>query len=274
MPIIKAITKKGKNMKKVIRLLAFSLTAVIFSSCLTSGVDITVKKDGSGELVQTFQVLKEFMAFMNLGEAGTDPNMINMDQLRNQAEIMGEGVTFVRVEPAPADSPYAGYKAYYAFSDITEIRTSPTPMTTPGESISDSDWISFDFRKGSTAKLTILSPSDDDDDFSGSDDDEWESEPSSQEEQAQIEQMKQIYSSMHFWFKVKVDGRITDTDALYADESEIIIMDMPFEKIIENDQLFKKITSDQADDLDRLRKDLEKAGVKIDDREKIEISFR
>lgn len=214
------------------------------------------------------------MAFMNMGESGTtDPNMINMEQLESLAAAMGEGVTLERVEPAPEDSLYGGYKAYYKFEDINKVRTSPMPMTTPGETSEDSDWISFQFRKGGTAKLTIISAQDEDDDF-GSDDEEWDSEPPSAEEQAQMDQMKQIYRTMHFWVKVHVDGNITNTNALYADGSEVTIMDMSFEKIIENDKLFMELTSDQNNDLDKVRKDLENAGVKIDDRERIDISFR
>ena len=56
--------------------------------------------------------------------------------------------------------------------------------------------------------------------------------------------------------------------------SEVTLMDMNFEKIVENDDLFSHITSENSSDLDEIREQLEKIGVKVDDQEKIEISFR
>lgn len=264
---------KGKIMKKVSKILLLLVAAGILSSCLQSGVDITVNKDGSGELVQTFKVQREYMAFMSLGEAAGDPNMINRDQLEQMALIMGEGVTLKKVTPSPDDNPYAGYEAVYAFTDITKLKTSPTPMTTPGETVEESDWITFGFSRGNTAKLNIISKESEEDMMEESEE-EWESSRPSEEEQAQIDQMKQIYRTMHFWFKIHFNGTISNTNALYSDKSTVTIMDMSFEKIVENDKLFMKLTSEGESDLDKIRGDLEKAGVKVDDSNNIEVSFR
>lgn len=260
-------------MKKVSKILLLLAVAGIMSSCLQSGIDITVNKDGSGELVQTFKVQREYMAFMNLGESSGDPNMINRDQLEQMAGIMGEGVVLKKIIPSPADNIYAGYEAVYSFSDITKLKTSPTPMTTPGETVDESDWITFDFSRGNTAKLTVISQESEEEMMEESEE-EWESSEPSAEEQAQIDQMKQIYRTMHFWFKIHFNGSITNTNALYSDKSAITIMDMSFEKIVENDDLFKKLTSEGESDLEKIRGDLEKAGVKVDDSDNIEVSFR
>lgn len=260
-------------MKKGMKYLLLMVVAALFSSCLQSGIDITVNKDGSGELVQTFMVIRDYMAFMNMGEAAGDPNMINEEQLLNQADAMGEGVKFERVEAADEKGPYAGYKAYYSFDDISKLKTSPTPMTSPGETVDDSDWFTFEFTKGSTSTLVLHTSEENEDDDDDSDE-EWESEPPTEEEQAQIEQMKQIYRSMAFWFTINVEGSIESSNALYTENSKITIMDMKFEKIIENDKLFRGLTASESNNLDKMRKDLEKAGVKIDDQERIEISFR
>jgi len=263
-------------MKKVLKLLPLLSILFLLSGCLSSGIDILVNKDGSGEIIQTFHVQKEYMGFMNLGEAAADPNMINKVELTNRAKSMGEGVTFTKVEPVAGNSPFAGYKAYYSFRDISKVKTSSSPMTTPGETVDDSDWIRFDFKKGGTSTLTIISLSQeeeydgDGEDF-GSDDGDFETEEA---DENMIEQMKQIYKTMHFWFKVKVNGNISNTNAVYSDRSEVTIMDMRFEKIVENDELFSKITSEQNSSIDEVRDQLEKIGVKIDDQEKIEISFR
>lgn len=259
-------------MKKIVKYLCLLSVTAIMSSCLQSGIDITVNKDGSGELIQTFKVQREYTSFLNMGEASGDPNMINMEQLEQMAGIMGEGVRLESVEASPDDNPYAGYKAHYSFSDINKLKTSPTPMTTPGETMDGMNWITFQFKKGETAKLTILSENKKEE----KDDMEWksESEEPTEEDKAQIEQMKQIYRTMHFWFKIHFDGIITNTDALYTDKKSITIMDMSFEKIVENDDLFMKLTAQGESDLDKIRDDLENAGVKVDDRDRIEVTFR
>lgn len=262
-------------MKNVLRLLPFFAAAILLSSCLSSGIDIVVNKDGSGEIVQTFNVQKEYLSFMNLGEQGiSDPNMIDRDALTALATTMGEGVTFTKVEPVSETSPFAGYKAYFRFSDISKVQTSPMPMTTPGEEIDKSDWISFDFKKGGTAKLTIISPQDEDDEDEDDDDSDYDSDSDDMEAEGMADQLKQIYKTMHFWLKITVNGSISDTNALYREGSEISLIDMKFEKVVENDELFKHMTSDESPDLEEVRHQLEKIGVKVDDQEKIEVSFR
>ena len=261
-------------MKKVLKLLPLMLGVIMLSSCLSSGIEIEVNKDGSGQIIQTFHVQKEYMAFMNLGEETTDPNMINRQELGNRARDMGEGVTFSKVEPAPEASPFAGYKAFFTFTDIRKIRTTATPMTTPGETVDASEWITFDFKKGNTSTLTIISASDDEDYDEQDEYSDSDSESSEEVDESMQEQLKQIYSTMHFWFKVRVKGNISNTNARYSTNNEIALMDMSFEKIVENDDVFSHITSDSNSDLDEIREDLERIGVKVDDQEKIDITFR
>ena len=254
-------------MKKTIKLLNLLLLAGLLTSCLSSGVDIVVNKDGSGEIIQTFQIQKEYMAFMNQGETQTDPNMIDRQALANMAASMGEGVTLKKVEPADAASPYGGYKAYFVFSDISKVRTPSSPMTTPGELTDSSDWISFAFKKGGTSTLTVMTTGSDQ--MDDSDEMEMTEETTSEEDEGMKEQMKEIYKTMHFWVKIQVNGNISDTNALYSDQSEVIMMDMNFEKIVENDSLFSHLTASANADLEDVRDELEKVGVRIDDQEKI-----
>ena len=69
-------------MKNLIRILPLAAIALIMTGCLSSGIDVIVNKDGSGQIIQTFHVQKEYMAFMNLGEEANDPNMINEEELK------------------------------------------------------------------------------------------------------------------------------------------------------------------------------------------------
>ena len=257
-------------MKKIQLILLITASFFLLSGCLTSGIDITVNKDGSGEIIQTFMVIKEYMAFMGLGEENSDPNMINKVELKKLAAAMGDGVSLSKVKPAEEDSLYSGYKAYFTFSDISKIRISITPATTPGTSEGDDmNWITFDFEKGRNPVLTIISQSDESD----KEVDKHDSSEPEETDEGMKEQMKEIFKSIHFWFKVNVNGKISNTNASYTDGSVVTIIDMNFEKIVENDELFTVITSDKNSDLEDYKDQLEKIGVKIDDQDRIEIRF-
>ncbi len=259
-------------MKKILLAIVLPL---FFMGCISSGVTVKVNKDGSGEIIQTFKIKKDFVGFLSMTDEPTDPNLIDMESLNSAAKAMGEGVSLTKVEPMPEDSPYAGYEAYFNFKDISKIKVSASPSTSP-EAVSEdsSDWISFDFNKGKTSKLTmhLLGNAPDQTDQQTSSESDSEVEASTEEGLG--DQLKGIYKDMHYWMKVEVNGTITNTNASFVDGSLITIFDMNFEKIVENDELFKKVTADNPGSMKDYKDELSAVGVFIDDKEEIDISFK
>ena len=243
--------------------------------CISSGVTVKVNKDGSGEIIQTFQIKRDFVGFLSMTEEPTDPNLIDREALELTAQSMGEGVTLTKVVPMPDNSPYAGYTAYFKFKDISAIKVSASPSTSP-EAVDDenNDWVSFDFNKGTTSKLTmyISGITDEDTDESQNPEDSEELEASA--DAGLGDQLKEIYKDMHYWMTFEFNGKITDTNASFVDGSKITIFDMNFEKIVENDELFKKVTNDDPGSMKEYKEELASAGVFIDDQEKIVVSFK
>lgn len=265
-------------MKKLF-ILFMLLIPFILMSCLSSGEDIMVNKDGSGQIIQTFMVKKDYVGFLNLSDQPSDPNLINMDELTAAAEFMGDGVTFDKVEPMPDDSPYAGYKAYYTFKDIAKVKANATPVTSP-EAAEDNkaDSIRFEFTPGKTSALTILMPND----KSAGTEDSTVPEESSETDEAgkaddagMTEQLKQIYKDMHYWIRISVAGDITDTDARHVDNSTIVILDMTFDKIVDNDELFAKITADNSNkEMEQFADELSDVGVLVEDKDVVSVKFK
>ena len=253
------------------KLLLTVLIPLLLMGCISSGVTVKVNKDGSGEIVQTFKIKRDFVGFMSMSEEPTDPNLIDREALELAAEAMGEGVSLSKVEPMPEDSPYAGYKAYFEFTDISKIRVNAEPSTSPESSADDSDWISFDFDKGSTSKLTMYLPEEEEE---GEAITEENGEIEASADESMGDQLKEIYKDMHFWMKVEVNGKITDSTASFVDGSTITIFDMNFEKIVENDELFKKVTGEDPGSMKEYKDELATAGVFIDDQDKITVSFK
>ena len=259
-------------MKKIILAI---LIPLFFMGCISSGVTVKVNKDGSGEIIQTFKIKKDFVGFLSMSDEPTDPNLIDREALELTAKSMGEGVSLAKVEPMPENSPYAGYIAYFKFKDISAIKVSASPSTSPeAASEENNDWVSFDFDKGSTSKLTMyLSGMTDDDTYESSEsEDSGEMEASADEGLG--DQLKDIYKDMHYWMTFEFNGKITDTNASFVEGSNITIFDMNFEKIVENDELFKKVTNDDPGSMKEYKEELATAGVYIDDQEEITVSFK
>lgn len=255
-------------MKKILLAVLISL---LLMGCISSGVTVKVNKDGSGEVIQTFQIIKDFVGFMSMSEEPTDPNLIDREALELAAKAMGKGVTLSKVEPMPENSPYAGYIAYFSFSDISKIRVSASPSTSPEASNEDSsDWISFDFDKGSTSKLTMYLP----DEEEGEAPEEENGELEASADEGLGDQLKEIYKDMHYWMTIEFNGKITNTNASFVNGSTVTIFDMNFEKIVENDELFKKVTGDDPGSMKEYKDELATAGVFIDDQQEIVVSFR
>ena len=261
-------------MKKI---LLTVLIPLLLMGCISSGVTVKVNKDGSGEIIQTFKIKRDFVGFMSMSEEPTDPNLIDMDALELAAQSMGEGVSLSKVEPMPESSPYAGYEAYFKFSDISKIRVSVSPSTSPEASSEDNEWISFDFDKGGTSKLTMYLENEEEvqEEVEVIDlTDGEEGEVSSEIGEGMGDQLKEIYKDMHYWMKIEVNGKITDTNASFTDGSVITIFDMNFEKIVENAELFEKVTGEDPGSMKEYKEELATAGVFIDDQDEIFVSFK
>jgi len=259
-------------MKKIILAV---LIPLLFMGCISSGVNVKVNKDGSGEIIQTFQIKRDFVGFLSMSEEPTDPNLIDREALELTAQAMGEGVSLSKVEPMPDNSPYAGYIAYFKFKDISTIKVSASPSTSP-EAVSEdnNDWVSFKFDKGITSKLTMYLSGMTDEDTEESYNSEETEEMEASADESMGDQLKEIYKDMHYWMIFEFDGKITDTNASFTEGSKVTIFDMNFEKIVENDELFQKVTNEDPGSMKEYKEELATAGVFIDDQEEITVSFK
>ena len=269
-------------MRKLLTLFII-LIPITLIGCISSGEDITVNKDGSGRIVQTFMVKKDYVEFLNLSDQPSDPNLIDINELTAAADNMGEGVVFEKVEPMPEDSPYVGYKAYYRFEDITKVKANTTPSTSP-EAVDEnsSESIRFDFTPGEISTLVIKIPEDNanadktsDEIISEESEESEDLNSTTNNDTTATEQVKEIYRDMHYWIRVSVTGDITDTNARYIDGSTVVILDMTFDKIVDNDELFAKITAKNIGrGMEGFAEELSDVGVLVENKNTVSVKFR
>lgn len=262
-------------MNKILIALIFP---VILLSCISSGEDIIVNKDGSGQIIQTFKIKKDYVGFLNLSDQPSDPNLINMDELTAAASKLGEGVILEKVVPMSEDSPFAGYSAYYSFQDITKIKANASPSTSPEVNDDNPEnVIHFQFTQGNTSSLRIIMPKNETDKPSqtGTEDSGNDIEQDKTADDGMADQLKQIYKDMHYWIRVSVKGDIVETDARHVEKSTVTILDMSFDKIVDNADLFAKITADDSDkNMDAYIEELTAAGVLIEDKDIVSVEFK
>ena len=268
-------------MKARLSWIAAACALLALNGCIDTNTKIAVKPDGSGTIERTIVLSKHFAEFMaSMGNkdspAKIESGILNEKGLKDEVSRMGSGVTFVSAQQITTDKGN-GYKVVYAFKDINKLKLSQNPAaglsapsggstsagTTPAENFI------FTFVPGSPATLTITAPKP-----------TPAAKPatpaaSGPDADKMMAQLKPMYADMHIVLTIVVQGQITDTNAAYVDGSTVTLVDMDFAKILADDATFKKLSSSQTQSITEVQKMVKAIpGVKIDNQDKVKISFK
>lgn len=270
--------------KKIGLALAALALLLLLSGCFSNAWVITLKRDGSGTVTVDYRVNQEVMGMLSGEESqGAPPqssaDLIDVEAMQRLAARMGEGVRYVSAEPAAADSGFLGYKAVFAFDDISQLRLDPMAGTPSGDDDSaepddDSIPFSFAFDRGAAASTVTVYV-----EQSESDSEESESlEPAPQEggmDNAAVGQMmKPFFESMAFSVTLVIDGDIKESSATYQDGKVVTLMDFDMGKIMGDDTLYTQVLESENLQDEEIQPLLEEAGIKIETREEVVIRFR
>jgi hypothetical protein len=89
------------------------------------------------------------------------------------------------------------------------------------------------------------------------------------------EMMKPYFRSMSFLVQVKIEGSIRSTNASYRDGNTITLMDLDMGKIVDDEELFRKVINSEKGIGDKeMLAQMETAGVRIEQKERVNVSFR
>jgi hypothetical protein len=228
------------------RLLPIVCAAAVCAGCLTSSAVIHVNPDGSGTITNTVLMkaaAMEMLKTMPSGEAekeekkdSTSP-FFNEEKLRAELPRMGEGVTFVSVQPLKQPN-WEGAKMTFAFKDISKVRFNlRSEMMEAG---GDPEVVTFRFTRaagGAPSKLTILMPQPNLDKAKAAAEAEAQKMPDLAKEdsalaKAMLEQFKLMFDGMRLSVAVDVGGPVVRTNAEHVSGSTITLFDMDMSEML------------------------------------------
>lgn len=223
--------------------------ALVLSSCFEFETEITVKKDGSGTIVeetifgaQVVEMLE--MAAAQGGGAGQNPlaDLKDEEKAKKKAAAYGEGVSLVKIEEVKKNGG-KGVRVTYKFTDINKVSFNPSgalaemgDMGGPGAAVVEKakdENAKFKFADG---KLTIILPegeaADDIAEDAGGDID-----PNDPQTAMMMEMMKGMKMSA----KITADPGIAETNATHREGNTITLFEMEFDKILKNPEGMKAL---------------------------------
>ena len=178
-----------------------------------------------------------------------------------------------------------GYKVTYSFDDISKLRldANATGEVMEMEEVSEvKEYITFRFKKGKTAELEVIFPPVEEmaEEPESLEDGEWvdaddEEELSQQDQQMAMQMAKTMYGDMEISTRIIVEGKITDSDATNVEENEVILSEIIFAEMLEDENALNIMN--QSDDMNQgklieMIKDF--PGVKMEMKDEISIKFK
>jgi hypothetical protein len=244
----------------------FGLSAVVLagfcSGCVEMASVVKVNKDGSGSIVVTQLFSPMVSGMLNAAQgmgsgtngAAAEADPFKADALKKVASY-GAGVEMAKYEPKSNAEGWKGYEATYSFKDINRVNFGLGDMSVGGpgseggeggesaEAKDDSKY-RFKFTPGSPAELQIVTSQRKKGETAEK---KAEAKPElGAEEQQMMAMMIPMFKGMHVSCRVQVNGEITQTNAKFRSAGkpgEIVLADVPFDKLIGNPEIMKLLTS-------------------------------
>lgn len=279
-------------MKTQLLLLATSAFALFgLTSCFQVENTITVKKDGSGTIVEEtiFGEQMQMMLQMAQAQAGAQggkapanplDKMMDKAKAEARAKKMGEGVELVSIEKINNDGKL-GVRTTYKFADINKLNYSnagaldmgdlPGAPAGAAKKVDDSG-ITFKLADG---KLSIIqkAPKAEDAAKDGAEvEGDAEKAVAPAIDPQQLAMMKGMMKDMRITMKVKIEPGIAKTNASHVDGDTITLGDIKMDKLLENPEKLKALQGGDFEKTKEAMKDVE--GVKFEGQNVVEVEMK
>jgi hypothetical protein len=261
---------------KVLKLFVLTTCALaFFTGCLQVNTKVNFNKDGSGTIEEVVlmsdavvAMMNEFMSsFQDSTSAPEDFKLFKEEELMGKSLEYGEGVEYVTGEEIKTDG-WEGYRAVYSFDDINQIKitTDPNDKIESG-TLGEREHFSFQFFPGETSELIInrpeLSPSD------------IKLNADTENENTEMDdKFIKLLEGMKVKISLDFESGIIETNAEYANETNITLFDIDFNKLLKNKDSLEMMKSNPPESLDDMKALIENVpGIKIDLQKSITVKF-
>ncbi len=216
--------------------------AALTAGCISSDTLIKLNADGSGTIEERMLMSTSALNMMqSMGGEGKAADPFSEESLKKAADDMGTGVRFVSAQPIEAEG-MKGSKAIYAFDDINAIQMKSSGAMSMGQSDEaagkkgQGDFAFKLDRTGGTPTLTITMPGDREAAGGAA---AGEAPPPTPEKAPEMppeamNMMKMMMKGLHINVSVAVNGRITNTNAKYHTDSQVTLIDLNFDDLMNN----------------------------------------
>lgn len=301
-------------MRQISKLAVIILLSMVLMGCIETDTVIKIKPDGSGTVEETFLMNKEVGQMMGgmmtgmvgamaegmaeMGEQmGVDESQemkqelkqglkeeikkkdifFDEEKLKKKVSEMGEGVSYVSGKKI-ATAEKEGYKAVYAFADINKLKCNMKSSKGPGKEDVESEkpeLVTFEFAKGDPATLIVRMP------LSQNQKLTEKPKPSNMQGNAKTnmdfppEMVKAMFKGMRMSMAIEVEGAIIETNATHCEDSRITLMEMDFDKLLEDEEKFKEFTKTNPqtyEEAKELMADI--PGIKVELEPEVKIKFK
>ena len=276
-------------MKFLFKIFGLSAVGILLSGCLEMHTVITVNKDGSGLVEENIfigkEIIKMFKEFAAAFADSTQPqqefNLFEEEKIKAKTSDYGEGIEFVSMENIVTDER-EGYQAIYKFKDLNKVKVNQDPsdempMAEPKEgSEKTNEYVFFKFITGNPNRIVFKLP----------DETKKEEENTKQiktddttatnveADSSDFESMVKFMKDMKAKFEIRVDGKITRTNATHVDGNTVTLFDIDFAQLISDKEKleeFKKFNPNSFEEVKKLVSGI--PGIKVELNKEVFIEF-
>jgi len=271
--------QRRAQMRKVWLGLIAVLSIVLLGGCIKVETTVKLNRDGSGQIEEKMGLPKEMVNMAkSMPDQGNTPKPFSKKQFANDAKLRGEGVKLVSFKETEGDR-MTDFEVVYAFDDINKViidQNQGNVVSSPGDEGTQSkeEPVRFEFTAADdSSTLKILLPKSDEGDFT--------KKPPKQEdvsddtEEAGLEMMKTMFKGMHFAINVVLNGDIVETNATNVEGNTITLVDMDFDKLMDDNDTLKKLNAMQPESMEEAKTILEDIdGLKFEFEEVVTVKFK
>jgi hypothetical protein len=269
------------------------LAAVLFlSGCLQSRTVVTVETDGSGTVEERFLMRNQIVQMLAGMSEEESFSILDREELERGAADFGQGVTLETAEELNTEWG-SGYRALYTFEDINRLRVNQNPsedipaddaqMT--GGPPEATEYIQFRMTPGAPASLEIVmpqkAPADDASGEASGDSgtadgpEQSDAGPAAQLSEQDLEGLATLYRDMRILVQIVVNGSIIETDASYRDGNTVTLVDMDFNRILENPDVMQELALEEPQTIGEVERVVnEIPGIKAELKQQVSVRFR